>query len=91
LVVSHYLRNDFALPIDEFRELMPASMPLYGSIEVEPKKDRYREIAKQLWDDGADGILLFNFFTGRENGKNPPFELLDELGNPKTIKSTATK
>ena len=87
LVVSHYLRNDFALPIGEFRKLMPASMPLYASIEVEPKKENYRNIARQLWKDGADGILLFNFFTGRENGKQPPFELLDELGDPKTIKN----
>ena len=85
LVVSHYLRNDFPLPMGEFRKLMPKSMPLYGSIEVEPKKENFRKIARQLWDDGADGILLFNFFTGRENGKQPPFELLDELGDPKTI------
>ena len=85
LVVSHYLRNDFRLPIEEFRKKVPATMPLYGSIEVEPRKDRYREIAGQLWKDGADGILLFNFFTTRENRGEPPFELLNELGDPGTI------
>jgi len=88
LVVSHYLRNDFALPIEEFRKQMPASFPLYGSIEVEPKLEAYRDIARQLWDDGADGILLFNFFTTRENRGEPPFELLDELGDRSTIKVT---
>jgi hypothetical protein len=91
LVVSHYLRNDFALPIGEFRKLVPASMPLYGSIEVEPKKENYRNIANKLWANGVDGILLFNFFTGRENNKPPPFELLNELGDPKTIKNTKAK
>lgn len=90
LVVSHYLRNDFALPIGEFRKLMPASMPLYGSIEVEPKQDNFRNIARKLWEDGADGILLFNFFTGRESNKPPPFELLNELGDPDTIKKSNT-
>lgn len=90
LVVSHYLRNDFSLPIGEFRKQVPASMPLYGSIEVEPKTDTFRDIARQMWDDGADGILLFNFFTTRENKGEPPFELLNELGDPKTIKSTPT-
>lgn len=91
LVVSHYLRNDFALPIAEFRQAIPDAIPLYGSIEVEPKEDTYRDIARQLWDDGADGVLMFNFFTRRQNGKEPPFELLNELGNPATIKSTPAK
>lgn len=90
LVISHYLRNDFALQIGEFRKQVPASFPLYGSIEVEPKQDTFRDIARQLWDDGADGILLFNFFTTRENRGEPPFELLNELGDRSTIKATPT-
>jgi hypothetical protein len=92
LVVSHYLRNDFTLPIGEFRKMVPQSMPLYGSIEVESKIDNYRNIARRLWEDGADGILLFNFFTDRHRfGKEPPFDLLDELGDPSTIKPTKTQ
>lgn len=91
LVASHYLRNDFALPIGAFRERLPATMPLYASIEVEPTTDAYRDIARQLYADGADGLLLFNFFTTRENKGEPPFELLNELGDPKTIKPTSPK
>ncbi len=86
LVVSHYLRNDFPLPIAEFRRQLPDTLPLYASIEVVPEPDNYRKIARELWGDGADGLLLFNFFTGRENGREPPFELLKELGDPATIK-----
>ncbi|MEO2046351.1 MAG: hypothetical protein ABGX16_07240 [Pirellulales bacterium] len=85
LVVSHYLRNDFPLPIADFRRQLPETMPLYGSIEVEPKRETYRDIASTLWQDGVDGILMFNFFTGRENGKQPPFDLFHELGDPATI------
>lgn len=85
IVVSHYLRNDYPLPINEFRDRLPDDVPVYGSIEVEAERDDYRRIAAQLWADGADGILLFNFFTCREGGKEPPFDLLKELGDPHTI------
>lgn len=80
VVVSHYLRNDFPLPIGEYRALLPADTPIYGSIEVEPSADTYRSIASQLRKDGADGIMLFNFFTTRESGKEPPFEVAKEIG-----------
>ena len=36
-----------------------------------------------MWDDGADGIYLFNFFTPREHGEQahePHFEVLRDLG-----------
>jgi hypothetical protein len=89
IVVAHYLRNDFPLPIQEFRNRMPESMPIYASIEVEADRDAYRRIASRLWADGADGLLLFNFFTGREEGKDPPFDLLKELGDPETIPAVA--
>jgi hypothetical protein len=87
IVVSHYLRNDFTLPIREYRELLPPSMPLYGSIEVEPDPQTYRRLAAQLWKEGVDGIYLFNFFTCRQNGKEPPFALLTELGNPEAFRT----
>ena len=60
-------------------------MPLYASIEVEREADKYRRIAGQLYDDGVDGILMFNFFTSREKGLEPPFASLKELGNQETI------
>jgi hypothetical protein len=85
VVVSHYLRNDFPLPVADYRGLFPPTLPVYASIEVAPDATTYREIARQLWRDGADGIYLFNFFTTRERGKEPPFELLRELGSPERI------
>ncbi len=87
LVASHYLRNDFALPIQEYREHLPEDFPLYASIEVEPKADTYRRIARKLYADGADGLLMFNYFTRRESGNKVDFKLLKELGDPKTIQN----
>ncbi len=81
VTVSHYLKNEFALPIAEFRAQFPADMPLYASIEYEPDPDTYRKIARQLWRDGVDGIMMFNFFAAREGTKEPPLEVLDEISD----------
>lgn len=83
VTVSHYLRNDFPLPVAEYRALLPPKMPMYGSIEVEPEPDSYRTMARDLWRGGVDGILVYNFFSTREGGKEPPFGLLRELRDPK--------
>lgn len=85
VVASHYLHNNFPLPIADYRTLLPADMPLYGSIEVEKDADDYRRIARRLWNDGADGVLMFNFFTCRERGIEPEFDLLKELGDPTAL------
>jgi len=90
VIASHYLHNNFPLPINEYRKLLPESIPVYGSIEVEPKAEGYRKIAKQLWEDGVDGILMFNYFTCRERGVEPDFDLLKELGDPKKLTSAST-
>jgi len=90
LIASHYLRNDFPLPVQEYREHLPSDFPLYASIEVEPQADTYRTLAKQLYADGADGLLMFNYFTRRESGNDPDFTLLKELGDPQAIKTPET-
>jgi len=82
VILSHYLHNDFPLPVKEYRKLFPDTLPLYASIEVEKESDAYRRIAKQLWSDGIDGIMMFNFFTCRELGVEPDFAVLSEVGGP---------
>ena len=86
VIVSHYLRNEYPLPISEYRELFPPELPLYASIEYESTRERYRELARELWAAGVDGVMLFNFFATRESGMEAPFELLNELGDPAKIK-----
>ncbi|MEZ6048055.1 MAG: hypothetical protein R3C11_21250 [Planctomycetaceae bacterium] len=80
VVASHYLRNDFDLPIQAYREILPEGFPLYGSIEVEQSEERYRELATELHKNKVDGIYLFNYFTSRERGVEPDFDLARELG-----------
>lgn len=84
IIISHYLHNNHPLPVVDYRERLPDSLPIYASIEVEKEADRYREIADQLWSDGVDGIQLFNYFTSRERGVEPNFDLLPALGGPVT-------
>jgi hypothetical protein len=81
VIVSHYLRNDYTLPISEFRALLPPSMPIYASIEVEPTREAFLDVARPLWREDPDGIMVFNFFSWRERGEEPPFDILDVLGD----------
>lgn len=87
ITVSHYLRNDFPLPIGEYRSLLPLGMPIYASIEYEPDPEEYTRKAARLWRDGVDGIMLFNFFASREAGREPPFHILKTLADPTVLKS----
>jgi len=82
VTVSHYLRNDFPLPIGKYRRMLPEETPLYASIEYERDPEHYRCIAKRLWRDGVDGIMVFNFFAAREEGREPRFDLLCQIGSP---------
>jgi hypothetical protein len=91
VVGSHYLRNDYNIPVSDYRKILPADMPFYASIEVENKPNRYRELATHLWSERVDGIMLFNYFTCRERGNEPDFELVKELTAPETIKSFLPK
>src|SRR5690606_3536756 len=44
VTVSHYLHNNFQLPITEYRKLLPKKFPLYASVEVEPTIENYRRV-----------------------------------------------
>ena len=81
VTVSHYLRNDFPLPVGEFRRRFPAEIPVYASVEVEKEADSFRRIARELYQDGADGLMMFNFFTRREGSQEPDFSLFEELSD----------
>jgi len=85
LIVSHYLRNDFSLPIKAYRQRLPQAFPLYASIEVEGEAKTYRHLARALYNEGVDGLMMFNYFTRRESGNEPDFALLKELARAETI------
>jgi hypothetical protein len=96
LVVSEFLFVRYDLPIREWKERI-REVPIYGGIECTEggakeqylTPEKYRRAAGHLWQDGADGIYLFNFFTTREYGPDawePPFDVLKTLGDPATLK-----
>ena len=70
ITVAHFLRNDFPLPVKKYREIMPAEMPIYASIEVENTDEKFRHIARQLYNEGADGLMMFNYFSSRGEAKS---------------------
>ena len=82
IIISHYLHNDFSLPVQKYREKLPKGLPLYASVEVERNEESYRDVAQKLWADGVDGICLFNFFTSRERREEPLFNIIHEVGSP---------
>jgi hypothetical protein len=77
VTVSHYLRNEFTLPVREYRSLFPDNLPIYASIEYAPDAETYRGLARDLWAEEPDGIMLFNFFAGNP----PPYDVIDEIGD----------
>ncbi|WP_147372202.1 family 16 glycoside hydrolase [Mariniphaga sediminis] len=88
VIAAHYLHNNFQLPVDEYRQLLPGDVPVYASVEVEPTIEQYRNIAYPLWQKNVSGIYLFNFFTSREGGKTPPYKSIREMGYPVIAKDT---
>ena len=88
LSVSEFLFERGDLPIESWKELI-TTVPVYGGIECTagPEEqqfltpDQYRLAAQRLWEKGADGIYLFNFFVPRADfGREPAFEVLADLG-----------
>ena len=87
LTVSEFLFERGDLPIESWKERI-TDVPVYGGIECTAgpaddqvlTADQYRLAAYRLWEKGADGVYLFNFFTPREVGNKPHFEVLADLG-----------
>jgi hypothetical protein len=94
LAVSEFLFTRYNLPIKPWKDRI-REVPIYGGIECTEGSSKeqymtglkYKQAARNLWSQGADGIYLFNFFTTRELGsdsREPPFEVLRSLGDPQT-------
>lgn len=82
VIISHYLHNNFQLPVEEYRSLLPKDFPVYASIEVEPSMARYFNIGYPLWQSKVNGISLFNFFTAKGSKNPPPYDSIKMVGYP---------
>ncbi len=87
MTVAHYLQNSFPLPISDYREMLPDRFPLYASIEVEKTIADYQRVAEHLWSEAVDGVVLFNFPSSRENGIEPPFDRIRDIGYPPNFRN----
>jgi len=94
LTVSEEFSVRLDVPLRPWKEKI-SSIPIYGSIEqvhadtgAFVTASEYRRAARHLWNEGADGMYLFNFIMSREHhgrSKEPPFEVLTEIGDPATL------
>jgi hypothetical protein len=75
------------LPIKPWKSLI-LNIPIYGGCDSPKTAEHYRKVARHFWRNGADGIYLFNFFTAREDGIEPPFAVLSELGDEERLQQT---
>ena len=82
IVASHFLRNDFPLPIKEYRDLLPERTALYASIQEKKNADSYGRIACTIYEDGVDGFRMFNYFTCRSARVEPDFFALRGTRRP---------
>ena len=73
----------------EYRDLLPEHTPLYASIEVENNAGSFRRIALKLYEDGVDGLMMFNYFASRGSGVEPDFSLFKELSDPARLESVS--
>jgi hypothetical protein len=91
VTVSEFLHVRYDLPIEPWKTAI-RNVSVYGGIECAESgskdkhltPEKYRRAARNLWQGGADGIYLFNFFTTREYGAEawePPFQVLRALGD----------
>ena len=105
LTASEYLFTREESRIPEFKAKIK-NIPIYGDIQLEYERKNpdgsyvlltpadYRRVAKNHFQAGADGILLFNYPTVREYGFagtttriEPCWEVLYQIGSLETIQA----
>jgi hypothetical protein len=92
---GHFLGPTSLVDIPDYRDALPATVPLHGSIDrhgtdVSTRTAEHRRMARQFRKDKADGVLVFNFFTHREQGREPDWAVLEELGTPIRFRPTTS-
>lgn len=90
LVLCPFLTTNWTIPFDEFRGWIgPDAPPLYGGADSNygtamHHPESLRGLASGLYDQGADGVYLFNFPCWIERLAARPYHWLDGLEDPAT-------
>jgi hypothetical protein len=92
LTPAPFLSCDTIIPIDEFRVLMGANaVPIYAGTDMNHSGrchtvESYRGWAMGVYDQGADGLNLFNFPCWTEYLADQPYEWVADLDAPAKIR-----
>jgi len=93
LCPSDFIRLDPRMRLDEFTQLtrgskvalLPSLHPHAGEKAGHASASNLRAAAHSYYEQGADGISVFNWFTPVEVGKAEDFRTLDQLGDPAVL------
>lgn len=99
IVFTEFLNTGWEMPANEFREIAGRHIALYAGADVSADRRPglpvrympYNELllsgfAYAYLSSGADGIYFFNFFTMREDNKDPGELRFDMFKNIKDVK-----
>ncbi len=88
LTPAPFLSCDTVIPIQEFRKLMNSNpVPIYAGTDMNHSGrchtlESYRGWAMGVYDQGADGLNLFNFPCWTEYLADQPYEWIADLDDP---------
>jgi len=89
--LAPFLSCDFGIPFADFRELLgERSIPIYAGTDLNHSgrvhtPESYRAWALSMFDQGADGLNIFNFPCWTEYLAARPYHWLAELDDPKKL------
>ena len=77
------------MPVYEFKAVC-GEKPVYAALEYtlgwrKMTPENVRAAAAALYDMGADGMYLFNYFCSREEKLEPDFGVLKDIAHPETL------
>jgi len=89
--IAPFLSCDFSMPIADFRELLgEPSIPIYAGTDLNHSgrvhtPETYRAWSLNMYDQGADGLNIFNFPCWTEYLAARPYHWIADLDNPKKL------
>jgi hypothetical protein len=88
-----FLSCDYRINFDEFHAVLP-EIPIYAGTDMNHSGrchtvESYRAWAFSMYDQGADGLNLFNFPCWTEYIAEQPYDWIADLNDPQKIKKPA--
>ena len=89
LTLAPFLSTETNIPVTEFKATC-GSIPIYTCLEFtigarQMTREEKRAAATLLYEAGADGMYLFNYFVAWDAGFQADTDVLTELANPELL------